>query len=279
MSSLVLVYRGVATITSADGAGPKTVTLPGAVRLQTAFVTCSHREKRYPGETVQRGDVVLTTDDTSPKEIALATTAPITRSHVVAQTFHNASEYAPYGHGAIVQLKADGSAVQISFPKAAMTEDEEITVHYEVVTENLESRGVTARLTAVNTLEIHYGAALAAGEELVVAYEVYDLDDVVDKMNEQLYRLTRVLGLLGENALKDLISRDDAGNEVSWRLRVFDTKAHAEAATVDLPDGESLETGELCRVLQTREIIVDVNDETSVLMTRTDLAATPDPEA
>lgn len=67
-------------------------------------------------------------------------------------------------------------------------------------------------------------------------------------------RLTRALGLLGENQITDAHVYDNAGNITSARVRVYDTKANADAAFtwedtegVADPVGAFPTTGELAR--------------------------------
>lgn len=56
-------------------------------------------------------------------------------------------------------------------------------------------------------------------------------------------RLKRLLALCGENLLLDSFGYDSAGNITSLRIRLFDSKANAEAATEDITDVP--ETGEV----------------------------------
>ena len=57
-------------------------------------------------------------------------------------------------------------------------------------------------------------------------------------------KLDRILALDGENMLIDEFVYDDSNNCTAYRIRLFDTKANASAATIDEAD---LEVGELYR--------------------------------
>jgi hypothetical protein len=62
-------------------------------------------------------------------------------------------------------------------------------------------------------------------------------------------RLKRLLSLDGENVLIDKMVYDSGNNATSMRVRVFDTRANAQAATVDI---SPLESGELYRYTVTQ---------------------------
>jgi hypothetical protein len=144
----------------------------------------------------------------------------------------------------------------------------------------LEHRGAFVRLVNANTVRLEWKGALVtdpeAGPETISAYaEVYDLESVGDDIKEMLFRQQRALGYLGENALQDLIQYDDAGNMVTYRLRLFATADNASNATPDLPNGEDLETGELARMTMSQEILTSKNDRVQLIRLLTDLLATP----
>ncbi|HEV3029017.1 MAG TPA: hypothetical protein VG457_15680, partial [Planctomycetota bacterium] len=84
------------------------------------------------------------------------------------------------------------------------------------------------------------------------------------------------LGYLGENVIQDLLTYDTAGNLVSYRARVFDSEADANAATFDIPEASSLQAGELSRILVTIDIDIANNDRQSLIMTL-DKLETPTP--
>jgi hypothetical protein len=58
-------------------------------------------------------------------------------------------------------------------------------------------------------------------------------------------RLKRVLGLLGENLVLDNFSHDSAGNCTGFRIRLFGTRAGADAASIgitDVPEPDEIAT-------------------------------------
>ena len=75
------------------------------------------------------------------------------------------------------------------------------------------------------------------GERLTLMY-----NHAVNVLQEML---ERVKGLLGENLAIDQYEHDDAGNIESYRMRIFEDSASAEAATQDITG--SLESGEIAR--------------------------------
>lgn len=74
-----------------------------------------------------------------------------------------------------------------------------------------------------------------------------------NQMDHIMPRLSRTLGLLGENQLVDGYLYDDAGNITACRVRVFDTKTNRDAASIwadrvnDIDPAATMETGELER--------------------------------
>lgn len=112
-------------------------------------------------------------------------------------------------------------------------------------------------------------------EIIAVDVEIFDLNAIGNAFNELLFRSLRILGYLGENVMQDLIETDDAGNVVQYRLRLFDTRAHCEAAKPDKPDGSSMQTGELARILMNQDIEISKNDRSLLLRVLTDVITTP----
>lgn len=111
-------------------------------------------------------------------------------------------------------------------------------------------------------------------EIISVAVEIFDLNELGNSLNELLFRMTRALGYLGENILQDKLHYDDAGNLDHYRLRIFDTRAHCEAATPDT-DNVAMEPGELARVSMDQEIEMAKNDRALLIRVLTDVATTP----
>jgi len=194
---------------------------------------------------VQRGVTTVTVGDVSPKDVALAS---------------------PVKPGS-AEVKA-----LIRESRIPALPDPDLT---------LEHRGATVRLLNANTIRIEWNGTLStdaeAGDETItVAWQVFDIDDLGDDIKEILFRQLRLLGYAGEAKIQDLCVYDTPGNLVSYRVRVFDTKAHADAATVDLDDAQNLQTGELARYNVTVALEKDENDRVSLKMVRTKLAANPD---
>ena len=157
---------------------------------------------------------------------------------------------------------------------------ETIDVDWEVLDPQQTQPQATVRILNATTLRVEWeGGVLATGETIVVVADVVDMSQfsiasLSDRIDEILYRQLRTLAYLGENVLQDDIQYDDPGTMVSYRIRVFDTKAHLQAATIDIADGSPLETGELSRCRVTQEIDVGSNDRTSLAKVL-DQVATP----
>jgi hypothetical protein len=130
------------------------------------------------------------------------------------------------------------------------------------------------RLLDENTIRLEWDGTLAAGETIDAAYEVYDLENLGDDLKELLFREQRVLAYLGENVIQDKILYNNAGVMTQYRLRVFDSKANANGATVDT-ENPSLETGELARSTVTQEIVAGKNDRSSLAKVLDLLLTTP----
>ena len=144
----------------------------------------------------------------------------------------------------------------------------------------LEHRGAFVQLYSATKLRLYWRGALSvdpeAGQEAISArVEVFDLDTVINEILELDFKLARLLGYLGENVMQDLLEYDDAGNLVQYRLRLFDTKVNAEAATPDRADGSALQTGELARVTMSQDIEISKNDRALLMRVLTDIIATP----
>jgi len=68
---------------------------------------------------------------------------------------------------------------------------------------------------------------------------VGDYDVTIDSFDNLYLMLKRALGLLHENSLIDMVVPDPSGSgqAISARLRIYDTKANAEAAKATSPAG------------------------------------------
>lgn len=160
-----------------------------------------------------------------------------------------------------------GTAVKLGTAKVVATVRENRTG---------DERGATLRLLNTTTVRMEWEGTLAGAETIVAAFFVEDVENLGDDVKEVLYRLTRALGYLGENSIQDKIVADDAGNTIQYRIRVFDSKANAAAATIDTD--AALETGEIARVQAVQQVSVSTNDRR--VLTRTidpsELEANPD---
>lgn len=134
---------------------------------------------------------------------------------------------------------------------------------------------VTLRMRWYNDGALVNDEATGLDEIISVNVEVEDLDPVLSDLKEMLFDLLRIKGYLGENVIQDLLEFDAAGNIVTYRLRVFDSRTNAEAATPDRPDGSSMQTGELSRVTMSQDIVMSKNDRALLMRVLTDVIATP----
>lgn len=121
------------------------------------------------------------------------------------------------------------------------------------------ARGATAKLIDATHVRISWPGALAGGESITVSFEVFDADDVCDELLELHFRADRALAYLGGNIIKDKVVYNDAGVMVSWRLRLFDSKANAEAALSTIDTLGGLVTGEVQRINVTKDVTVGLN--------------------
>lgn len=272
MAEYTLVTRGVITLTSADAGTSKDVTLASPVKTGSSFITAAVRSVRKPVK-VQRGAVSATEADTSPKTAAITAVTALEQAEVKA-TFRETRT----GGSAGATIKLSGVAeVSLQWLGGALGVGEDIVAEYEVTEHLLARRGATLRLLSTTQVRAEWDVALEAGESIVIAYEVYDVEAVGDDLKEQLFRLQRLLAIEGENTLQDLMTYDTAGNPTSYRIRTFDTKEDAEDCTLDIEAGEALEAGELSRHTVTITMNVDKNRPSSITSLRTDLL-TPTPE-
>lgn len=266
MSTYSLAQRGVLALTSAD-TSPKDVTLASSIKPGSAQLHAVIRDRRQDC-LVQRGSVAITDADTSPKDVAITAVDPeCTRLHSTHQ-----EDRAGDARGVTVVL-LDEDTVRITWP-GTLAPGETVDVTYEVV-ESRPRRGATARILDANTVRVEWDGTLADGETIDVAWEVWDIAPLGDDIKEILFRLLRVLGYLGENCRQDLLQYDDAGNVVRYRLRIFDSREHAEASDLDLPEGSGLQDGELARAVVTQDIDAGKNDRIDLMQVLDTVIATP----
>ena len=142
-----------------------------------------------------------------------------------------------------------------------------------------DERGGTIRIKDANTVELSWKGTLAGAEEIAARVYVVDLADLDDELKEAKFRLQRILGLLGENLVFDDpagTNYNGAGVLVGQRMRIFNTKTNADAATPDLADGEDLETGELARYRMLQTVEIGTNKRSFAKWVLTDVAANPE---
>jgi hypothetical protein len=274
MSSYNLSVRGVIAATSADGVGPKDYTLAGAVKPASCHLGGTVREVRGGAVVAQAGVVHLTEYDAPPYSIPLASPVDIDRA-VVTLTHKDDRGVDPTKRGVVAAIDYDGEGIELDY--APLEAGETLDVNYQVTEHPEASAGHGAILTLYSATKVRlsWDGAILPGESITASFELIDFESLGDDIKEALFRLENLLGLLGANYVEDLITRDDAGNKVSFRIRVFDSKAHAEDATLDLPAGDGLEAGEQRRITISQEIDTPTNDRISSLGVETDVLATP----
>lgn len=267
MSTYTLVRRGVISAVATD-TSPQTATI-SAVKPASSFRVAMVRENRNRHK-LQSGSFQLTdADSATPKDVTI-TAVTLAKAKV---WFSLREKRTNDEHGLTVKFN---STTVLRFTPGVIAAGDTIDVEW-FVEEDVNTRGATVRLADATTVELAWdGGALLAGETIDATYEIFDVEDLGDDLKEILFRQARLLGYAGENVRQDLITYDDPGNMIMYRLRVFDTRENAEASTPDLPDGEDLEAGELARVRMTQEILAKQNDRTGLLRVLTDLLDTPE---
>ncbi|MCE5282201.1 MAG: hypothetical protein LLG93_08900 [Deltaproteobacteria bacterium] len=136
--------------------------------------------------------------------------------------------------------------------------------------------GARLRLADANTVELAWDNVLPVGDYINAQFYVYDVEDVGDDVKTLLFGMARIAALAGRsNVIQDLPTFNSAGVLLRYRLRVFDSKANAEAATIGLAEGDPLQAGELERIIVSQGVSVPTNDRTSLIGVQTHVAATP----
>lgn len=268
MANYSIAQHGTKAITSSD-TSPLAVTLPSEVKLGSSIVIPSVRDSRKAVK-VQRGSIAITDGDVGNTKDATITAVVMEQAHVQATWRENRAGNA---RGATVKLQST-TAVRATWP-GTLAGGETVDVDFEVIERLPARRAATVRITDTDELTITWDGTLEAGETIDVAYTVLDLDDVGDDLLEILFRCQRILAYLGENLVTDVMQFDDAGNVIACRVRIFDTKAHAENCTFDLPEGSPLETGELARANLEQDIDKSTNNRVSLLRTLSQVIDTP----
>ena len=261
MSVYNLVKRGVVNVLPADGASPKNFTLTTPVKTASSFLTHSVKQIRASTKVNDFIVTALAADGAGPKDTPIAAVlkdaSHLTSSISVDRTGSQ--------QGATVFLLTNIS-VRLDWP-GTLAGSDEIKASVAVI-ESLPARGVNIRLTTPTNVEVSWDkGTLLAGESIDVAFEVFDIENLGDDIKEILFRQKRILSFHGENVIEDLIKYDDAGNPITYRVRTFNSKANAEAATFDIPDADPLEVGELTRVGVIQDFNIETNDRLSIIMT------------
>lgn len=273
MSVYSLVQRLVITADETDAAGvsPKDVSLASTLKPASTFITSSIRDIRK-NIFVQRGVEAFVQATSFPFTRVLGTGVDLASSHVGLQ-FRDSRIVTPTLRGLTARLVNVGA--DLEFDAAALGAAETIDATWEVI-QNRQPRGATVRLLDADTVRLEWDGTLVAGEKIVASVDVFDIENLGDDIKEILFREQILLGYFGENMITDLYVYDNAGNPVTFRLRVFNSKTNREAATIDLPAGDPLQTGELARVAVVQDFAVDTNDRKSITMTLTNKAPNPD---
>lgn len=274
MSDYALVQRGTITITDSDTT-PLKLDLPSPIKLSSAFLLTKVKDNRAPFRVLHFEDDIESTDEPSPKDVSLAT--PAFNLSRTTLTFGSYCKRADQGMGATAELLA-GSPTQISikWPPTLAIPD---LLHVEADIVERKDLSIGCRLikeSDQDKIEITFvEAAVATGETIEIFWQVFDIENLGDDIKELLFRTQLILGYLGENSVQDAITFDDAGNMVSYRVRIYSSKDNAEAANLDIPDAEDLDVGELIRMKAIQDIDFARNDRNSLIRVVLLKAATP----
>ncbi len=274
MSTYSLIKRGMASASEGD-TSPKVISLASAIKTPSSFRVTNAREIRR-GVRVQRGTIAITDADVGgTKDSAAFTAVDMNCSEAKLLGFR---EKRTDGYsGVSLKLQSDTTVRATFNPPAA---GDLIALEFEVV-EHKQPRGATLRISAEDELSLEWdGGALAAGESIDMAYEVFDYNHAGDDIKELLFRAQLALAAHGGNMMMDLVEYDDPGNRINWRIRLFSSEDDLSSATPDLTESEGLETGELARWKATKTIDDQGENEVELLtIVETHRADTPDVDA
>jgi hypothetical protein len=256
MADLSMIKRGSFTITHADVGTSKDIALPSTVKTGSSKIRYEVRDRRR-NVSVQRGTISITDADAGPtKDSAAFTAVDMTSAEVKLLGFTEKRDPTGDDHG--VRIKLQSTTTVRATWGGALGAGETIDLDFEVV-EHKARRGATLRLLDEGTLRAEWDLQLVDGETITYEWEVIDFDQLADMILEVDFKTQRILGELGSNQIQDLPVRDDMRNLVGYRVRTFQTKEDAEAATIDIPDGDPLEEGEMHR----RKVVVDIDIRTN----------------
>lgn len=169
--------------------------------------------------------------------------------------------------GTTTIVPTDTSPVNVSFAGAPIKTSSAYPVATISETRLGNELGARVVIKDATSLDIHFKVTpLPAGEEIIVSWYVYDVENLGDDIKELLFRAQLILGYLGENAIQGNVSIDGQGNFSQYYVRIFDTKTNADAATTNLTDPEldGLETGELTRFRFTQTIARPENERSAM---------------
>lgn len=274
MSTFSIIKRGVIQLVEGD-TSPKTIALPSAIRSATALLVPGPVKEVRRGISRQHVTIAITDADVSGEKDSVALGTPVDVASAMVENVTIDEKRTDDYRGARVKLQSS-TLVRATFnPPAA---GDLINVECDVV-EFKSYKGAILRIKDDENLEVLFdGEELQAGETIDLAYNLIDFDDVINGLLEIDFKAVRALGYLGENQIVDKVGRV-TGNQVTYRIRIFDSKANAEAATENIAEDADLETGELSRVSRTVDIDTKNNDRDFMIRVLTDLAATPGIEA
>jgi hypothetical protein len=278
MSDYSLVQRGTIHVTNADGASPKKVNVGSPIKLSSSILVARIEDGRRNPRINEVSQTISSTEEPAPHDF----------SHGVAIDDHlrtevHVSHYrdGSGAHSGLSYRLPGTSAIRFEWRDGLSTDTIETVIQF------IEHRLLTVNAVLINEsgqdkIQISWTdnsgtptSAIASDEQIDVTYEIWDIENLGDDIKELLFRGQLILGHLLENVVQDGIVVDTAGNMVAWRRRVFSTKANAEAAERDVPDGDALATGELVRVKFTQTINFQNNEREELQAVVLAKASTP----
>lgn len=177
------------------------------------------------------------------------------------------SDYTLIKVGTTTIVPTDTSPKNVSFAGAPIKTSSAFPVATVSETRLGNELGARVVIKDATSLDIHFKVTpLPAGEEIIVSWYVYDVENLGDDIKELLFRAQLILGYLGENVIQGNVSIDGQGNFSQYYVRIFDTKTNTDAATTNLTDPEldGLETGELTRFRFTQTIARPENERSAM---------------
>lgn len=188
------------------------------------------------------------------------------------------SDYTLIKVGTTTIVPTDTSPKNVSFSGAPIKTSSAYPVATISETRLGNELGARVLIKDALSLDIHFKVTpLPAGEEIVVSWYVFDIENLGDDLKELLHRAQILLGYLGENVIMGNVSIDGQGNFSQYYVRTFDTKTNADAATTNLTDPEldGPDAGELTRFRFTQTIDRPTNERSAMKRVLIFKAATP----